>query len=357
MDGKEKYLYGIVNTNKKLIFPSPNATIGSATNRAIDNEGVYTIVFKDISVIVSDAEPVDSMHLLKDALANRLVEHQQVIEKVMENSDLTVIPIRLGSFAKDEKEAEHILRNAYSTVKNIFDKISDFIEIDVAVSWNDFTSALQGLKEKKEIREFKEKLSAAAKEISVDDQIKMGVMIKKALDEEREIQAEHIAVSLKPICKNIKFHQLMDDKMILNTAVLINNVECERFYEKIDELNAEFKGALDFRCVGPLPVYSFYTLEIEKMDSGKVDWARRKIGLNTVATKNEIKRAHQASALRSHPDKMPGQGAEKEFDEVTSARNILADYCHACEQTGEKEKYSFDETDLRKNMILVKVRN
>jgi len=357
MGEKGKYLYGIVNTDKKLFFSLHNATTGPITNRIMDNGGVYTIPFKDVSAIVSDAEPVDCIHLLKDALAKCLVEHQQVIEKVMENFDLTIIPIRLGSFAENKNEVEHILCRAYTTDKDIFSKISDLIEIDVAVSWNDLTAVLQGLKDKKEIKELKEKLLSASKEISVDDQIKIGVMIKKVLDEEREIHAEHIAVFLKPICENMKFHQLMDDKMISNTAVLINNAERVRFYEKIEELNVEFNGTVDFRCIGPLPAYSFYTLEIEKIDSKKVDWARKKIGLNTNATENEIKRAHQVSALRAHPDKMLAEGAEKEFDEVTSAYNILADYCHACEQTGKKERYSFDEADLRENMILVKVRN
>jgi len=356
MGKKGKYLYGIVNTNKKLSFSLHNETTDPVTNRIMDNEQVYTIPFEDISAIVSDAEPVDCIHLPKEALAKRLVEHQRVIERVMENFDLTIIPIRLGSFARDEKEAEHILAQAHSTVKNIFGKISDLIEIDVAVNWNNFTAVLQGLKEEKEVKEVKEELLAAGKETSVDDQIKIGAIVKKVLDGKRKTHAEHIIISLKSICKNMKFHQLMDDTMILNIAVLISNVEREKFYEKIDELNVEFNGILDFRCVGPLPAYSFYTLEIGKIDPEKIDWARKKIGLNTYATKEEIKRAHQVSVLRSHPDKISAEGAEKEFDEVTSAHNMLADYCHACEQTGKKENYSFDEADLRKNMVLIKVR-
>lgn len=89
-----------------------------------------------------------------------------------------------------------------------------------------------------------------------------------------------------------------------------------------------------------------------------IDWARKKLGLrNDFATKNEIKKAYQALAFSSHPDKNPDTpGIEKEFNEVTNAYKVLLDYCKACEQAGQGDSYSFKEEEFKKNAILVKLK-
>ena len=118
----------------------------------------------------------------------------------------------------------------------------------------------------------------------------------------------------------------------------------------VKELNAKFAEKLNFRSVGPLPAYSFYTLEIKKMQFEEVDWARKKLGLSEAATKEEIAKAHKLKALSTHPDRNSNlPDIENKFDEVTKAYEALLDYCqeHSC---------SFREEDFRKNSLIVKVR-
>ena len=357
MDEKGKYLYGIVSSDKKLFCTPSGLPAKPIPGKTTANEGVYTIHYKDISAVVSNAEPVDYLHLLKDALAERLISHQRVIEEIMKDSNVAVIPVQLGTFANNENEVDCILANAYHMAKGIFNKIPNLIEIDVAITWNDFTSILKEIGERNEIKAFKESLLNRSKDTTPKDQLKIGLMVKNALDEKKEIYIKGIIDSLKPISQDMKSHQLMDDKMILNAAFLINNAESEYFYQTIDKLNIEFDGKLDFRCVGPLPPYSFYTLEVKKMDFKKLDWARKKIGLNNIATREEIKRARRVSARSVHPDKnlgIPDTGTE--FDETTRACKILVDYCQACDQSGSEGTYFFGEEEFEKNTILVEVR-
>jgi len=102
--------------------------------------------------------------------------------------------------------------------------------------------------------------------------------------------------------------------------------------------------------VGPLPPYSFYTLEVKKIRFEDIDRARKRLGLDGFATRDEIKKAYQRLALTSHPDRNPNKsGIEKEFDEVTKDYRVLWEYCQG-------ENCSFDEQDFKKNSVLVKVR-
>lgn len=151
----------------------------------------------------------------------------------------------------------------------------------------------------------------------------------------------------------------MDDKMIINSAFLINKSRQKEFYRKIESLNNEFDDKLNFRCVGPLPTYSFYTLEIKKMQFEEIDWAKKKLRLSDdFATKNEVKKVYRKLVFSFHPDRNPNiPGIEKEFDEVTKAYRILADYGEACKQAGKEDSLSFSEEEFEKNKILVKVKD
>ena len=328
-----KYIYGIINSN--------------ANFRLFVSEGsIHTILSQDISAVVGDSEIVDYTCISKGDVAKMLVRHQKVIEKIM-NSEVAIIPMKLGTFAVDEIEVKDVLDRGYSLIKETMEKMGDKIEIDIVATWSDFTSILKEVGEEKEIKEFKERLLASQKEITITDQMKIGLMVKKALDIRKEKYAEKIKNTLETLSKDLKMHELMDDKMVSNIAFLINKTQQNEFDRKIEALNTEFHDELNFRCVGPLPPYSFYTLEIKKMQFGEIDWAKKKLGLNDFADKDEIKKAYRRVAASSHPDRNQDIPA-KIFDDVNKANKILIDYCKAREQAGEKE--------FEKNAVLIKVR-
>jgi len=338
-----KYIYGVINSNTNFrLF--------------ISEDSIHTIPSQDISAVVGDSEILDYTSIPKGDVARMLVRHQKVIEKIM-NSEAAIIPMRLGTFAQDENEVKDILSKGYNLVKEAMKKISGKIEIDVVATWSDFNSVLKEVGEDGEIKGFKESLLANPKGITVETQMKIGVMVKKALDKKRQECALRIENSLKGFSEDIRAHELMDDKMIINFAFLIEKSRREDFDKKVEDLNVEFNEKLNFRCVGPLPPYSFYTLEIKKMEFKKIDWARKKLGLDYAAMQREIKKAYQAQAFLVHPDKNPDRPeSEMEFEDINKAYRILTDYGHACEQAGQSDRYPFNEDEFKKNKILVKVR-
>ena len=350
MGKKGIYIYGIVNSNSASNLFTPKDYY--------KRDRVYTIPYQDVSIAVSDSEIIDCTYSRKDTLAELLVWHQKVIEKIM-SLEYTIIPMRLGTFAADENDIKDILNKGYNLIEEIFKKISNKIEIDVVSTWSDFVSILKEAGEGKEIKEFKGSLLANSKGITVDDQMKVGIMLEKALDNKRKKYAFKILSALKKVSHDLKIHELMDDKMVINSAFLINKSRQKEFYGKIESLNNEFDDKLNFRCVGPLPPYSFYTLEIKKMQFEEIDWAKKKLRLSDdFATKNEIKKVYRKLAFSFHPDRNPNTpGIEKEFDEVTKAYRILGDYSEACKQAGKEDSLSFSEEEFEKNKILVKVKD
>ncbi|MCJ7789208.1 MAG: GvpL/GvpF family gas vesicle protein, partial [Candidatus Atribacteria bacterium] len=267
----------------------------------------------------------------------------------------TIIPMKLMTFAKNKEEVEEILAKGYRTIKDIFERAKNAIEIDVAATFNDFDSFLQEISEEEEIKQFKQSLLSKKGGVTVDDQMKVGVLVKKYLDKKREKYAEQIQSALNKIAQGFKAHDLMDDKMVLNTAFLIDQSRQKNFEQEVEGLNNKFEEKLNFRCVGPLPPYSFYTLEVKKAQFKEVDWARKKLGLkDNFITAGDIKKAHRRLALTCHPDKNPGtHGIEKKFDDMTRAYRVLLDYYRASNPAEETDGCYFNEEAFEKNAMLV----
>lgn len=90
----EKYLYGIIKSEKKESFG----------NIGLGNSEVYIIQFNDVGAIVSDI-PED--YEVKAEVAKI---HEKVLRKIMETH--AVIPMSFGVIARDEVEIRNILKQA-----------------------------------------------------------------------------------------------------------------------------------------------------------------------------------------------------------------------------------------------------
>jgi len=341
-----KYIFGILNSNTDLQLTMPKAFLSDGGESPT---AVYTIPHQDLSALVRDSNGAGSLPGSKETLARLLIGHQAVIERIMAGG-ATVIPMKLGTYAQDENEVKAILREGYPLMKEIIKKIADKIEIDVVSTWSHFDSTVKDVGEEKEIKEFKERLLSQPRGASVDDRMKIGLMIKKTLDEKRAGVSREILDRLQAVSEDARTHELMDDQMVMNAAFLIAKSKHQDFEKAVKELNAAMQEKLNFRCVGPLPPYSYYTLEAKKFHFKEIDWARKKLGLlKERATRGEIKNAHRAMAFSSHPDRKPNTpGMEKEFDEITQAYNMLWEYCR-------KDFCSFEEAEFDKNAIVIKV--
>ena len=49
------------------------------------------------------------------------------------------------------------------------------------------------------------------------------------------------------------------------------------------------------------------------------------LGVQPIATENELKKAYRKLVLKFHPDKNPGEDAAQKFREITTAFEILSD--------------------------------
>ena len=313
-----RYLYGIIEESERKSFDL----------RGIDDDReVYTITYRDIACAVSNSPLQDYSSMLKEDLGRSLVKHQTIIERVME--DYTVIPMKFGTLACNNDEVAQILKRGYLQFKELLIDMDGKIELDVAATWNDLETSIKEIgTEDKQIREFKAEIAEKPPNEALQDKIKIGMMIKDALDKRREKEQAYIVDFLKGVTVDFQKHQVMDDKMILNCAFLLERVKEPDFDSRLKKLDEKYKQRVHFKCVGPLPPYSFATCQLRKMGYGEINKATKLLGLENGVSLEEIKESYRQFAQKNHPDTDPENSRLRdEFEKTTKAYKLLTSCC------------------------------
>ncbi len=329
-----RYIYGIIERSEAESFGS----IG------INGGEVYTISGADIACLVSDSPFFDYRSMPKPDVGTHISIYQSVIEQVMKN--YTLIPVKFGTIAKNEDEVREILLKGYQELRETLDKMENKIEFDVVVLWSEFDSVLKEIGEEKEIKALKAKIAGQEQALSLQDKIKIGQAVKSILDKRRDEILEFIQNALNRIAIDTCGSVCLGDKMIMNTAFLIEKEKETQFDKTLNELDNRLQGKVNFRCVGPLPPYSFSQIEVKRIEKKALKNGMAILGLESSAEVHprlktaEIKKAYRIMARRYHPDMLGPGGAkgDERFKELTQAYELLLDYSQGIEKVKNPAK-------------------
>jgi hypothetical protein len=345
MTTKGIYIYGIV----------PNF-YNTDMFRSLENSGVYAISFQNIVAIVSDRESVHLNYLDRESLGHLLVHHQKTIEELQSKEFNMFIPMRLGTIVSSKKEVIKILVNGHDLIIDTLKKIEYLTEIDLVVTWVDFPVTLKEIAIHPDIIELKHQMQQSGVALTQTDQVKVGMLLKEKLDEKNKAVELKILEAFSTLSIDIKTHEVMDDQMITNSAVLIKKTNTEKFEHIIDQLDEEYNGLLNFKLVGPLPCYSFYTIEVKELNPHHVEQARIELELGEETSESVIKKAYLEKARLFHPDVHLENDDEKGFNKINKAYHTLLEYSAAARQSSKDDLISLAKEQVIENLILVKIK-
>ena len=313
MSTQRSYLYGVVPANGSASFEP----IG------IDGGDVWLIPDGSIAMVTGPVEHGDFSQLPPQKALQYLAEHQRVLERVM--ADSTVIPVKFGTVVENDRQVSNILATGREEFTSTLERHTGKVELDVVASWVDLRATLTDIADDKAVVEMKAQIASQV-EPTIEQRIGLGQLVKEILDKKSEDIARRLVVALRARWLDIIVNPTRDDSVILNAAVLINRSEEAEFDQAIEELNRSYGGRLNFRCVGPLPPYSFATAEVKTTSADDLDAARRALELCDSASLVDIKAAHRRLMKEYHPDKNPAPDAADRAKEISAAYELLEEY-------------------------------
>jgi hypothetical protein len=184
-------------------------------------------------------------------------------------------------------------------------------------------------------------------------------MVHSLLEQRRGALRDALVQAFREIGGDLIVNPNFDDSVVLNMALLVDDSKRAVLDRSLDMLDGTFAPKLNFRCVGPLPPYSFATVEIEKPGFEEVDAARQLLGLGEAADATEIKAAYHRLAGASHPDiDSDNPEAQERMSRISDAYKLLIRYseCVArCRGGSAVAVSSFDRQSVT-NALLISVR-
>ena len=338
------YIYGVV----------PNF-YGTEMFRSLEKSGVYAIPFQNISAIVSNRENSYVDFADRETLGRLLVQHQQTIEGLVAIGFNMFIPMQLGTIAKSKAEVFKILSNGHELIIETMNKIEHLTEIDLAATWADLSDTISEVVKNPDILAMKIDMLSNSDGISQVDQVKIGMLIEEKLKEKNNKVELDILGALSAFSLDIKMHEVMDNQMICNSAFLLNRSKKEKFEAVIYQLDEVYNGKLNFKMVGPLPCYSFYTLEVRELSMEKVAVAKKELGLGRETSESEIKRAYQEKAKEFHPDISHGNETKDNFNRIKNAYHTLIEYSQSTRLMSVQSDTMIKEDEME-SLIVVQIK-
>jgi hypothetical protein len=234
---------------------------------------VFAVRHELVAAIVSDTS---SQKL--EITRGHAIAHQRVMEAAMQAGH-TVLPIRFNTIAEDAgaKSAEQriidqVLVARRDEIAGLLTKMRTLVELGVKGLWPDMETVFRGVCEgSPEIQSLRKRLMPAAGAgagaprragVAMTSQIKLGEMVKKALEARKGELEARLSARLAPTAAELKKVRTFGDPMFANLALLVEKSRQGEVEAVLSAFQAEQAGGARIRCVGPLPPSSFLELVI-----------------------------------------------------------------------------------------------
>lgn len=257
MSEKEgNYIYCIIATNEEREFPVKG--IGDRGGK------VYSICYGDIGAVISDS-PVTKYPVSR----KNTIAHQLVMEELMKK--YTILPVRFCTIAEDNggisskgRIKEKVLKERYDEFRALLTEMDNKAELGVKALWTDmdliFEEVLEG---NKEIRVLKKKIASMKGTEGHNERMRLGGLVKSALERKNEKEANRILKTLKKVSADCKVNDTFSDSMLLNAAFLVDQAKGEKFDVCVDELQESVNGKMRLKYVGPMPACNFVEIVVK----------------------------------------------------------------------------------------------
>ncbi|MDQ0346115.1 GvpL/GvpF family gas vesicle protein [Ancylobacter vacuolatus] len=268
--------------------------------------GLRSIAAGSLAAVVGAAPDGGLKGRERSALLPWLLASQKVMERLLASAP--VLPVALGTVVEDEGRVRHMLDAGAAVLGQGFQAVGEGIEMNLSVLWHLDTVVarlLPGVAP--ELRH------AAAGDDEIERQA-LGVVLAGLVAAERRRVRARVVEELQAVTRDFAISEPTEPGGVANLALLIDRTADAALEAALEALDAEFDGTLTFRLVGPLPPYSFASVQVHLAPAAKVCGARIALGVEPGASAETVKAAYRRAARETHPDLVPVIGDDDEVD-------------------------------------------
>jgi hypothetical protein len=253
---RARYLYGIVWADRR---PALEGLVGvGGASLSLVEEGSLAAVIGDVAR--EDLAPPEDEHEGAAWLERAVLAHEHVLERCLEPGP--VLPMRFATTLRDDGDVRTLLREREAEFISVLEQLLGRREWGVKALLRDPDGLFRHLRA--------ERGDLAARAAELDDRSPgAAYLARKQLDRElvvagddliaELVHAAHQRLAEGAVGANIPHtSQRRPERVYLNAAYLVAEVEEQAFRETVAELGAEHaEVGLEYELTGPWPAYNF----------------------------------------------------------------------------------------------------
>lgn len=293
--------------------------------RGLKDGEVYSVGRCGIAVAVSHLPSSAFTTRTREELLRGVVAHQRVLEEIMLHH--TVLPVKFGTILQEEAEVRLALEQGKRPLAEALEAMQGKVEVEVVATWN-LEAIFQSIAAEPSIARLKQEIAQRGDQETTQDRIELGRLVKAALEARRVAYQREMLPLLQEAALELQLNpRLGQDSVVINAALLLDGAGSEGLERCIQALDQRYEGRLSFRCVGPLPPYSFATVEVMKLSFEELEEARLLLRLPRGFGLPQLKASFRHRAHGLHPDTSPERLAPPEFPRLVEAYHLLEGHC------------------------------
>lgn len=251
-----KYIYCIIGANGDESF-GPVGIGGQG-------DEVHTINHQDLAAVVSNSS-IKKYPISRE----NTIAHQLVMEEAMKKGH-TVLPVRFSTIAEgkngtapEERTRREVLVKRHQEFNVLLEEMDDKVELGVKALWKDMDVIfMEIVKESRDIRALKDKVAERSSPQAHGLKVKMGEMVKTALEKKRGLEEKGVLDMLSKISIDFRKNKTFGDRMITNSAFLVEKRRVKEFDKEMGRLTAAYDKRTKFKYIGPVPPCNFVEIVI-----------------------------------------------------------------------------------------------
>jgi hypothetical protein len=248
-----QYLYCIVRGSEERAFDGL-APVGGG------DVPVHLVAAGGLGAVVSDSDVTD----VETSRVN-LIAHERVLEQVM--AELPLLPVRFGTVTPPGDGLDDVRRLLVARRDEFSALLRDMerrVELGIKALWEDqgavFADILAGCPP---VRLLRDRIQSHPTRAGPMDRLRLGQLVKDALDLRRTAQASRILAPLAEVATRVVENPVLLDRMIVNAAFLVERDRDQEFDRRVRELDRELAPDVRLKYVGPVPPYNFVQVIVD----------------------------------------------------------------------------------------------
>jgi hypothetical protein len=247
------YVYGVIPADDAAAWPGVDGIGGP----------VRAVAGGDLAALVSDV-PADA----KPGRREDLEAHRRVLSQAIEQG--TVVPMRFGIVMDDDDVVrDRLLGRHGDELDELLESLDGKVQMTVRAFYAEDALMRAAVASDDEITRLNELIGGRPEIETRNERVALGERVAAAIDRRRARDEEALLERLRPLANDVVVDPPSSDRVALSAQLLVRRDVRPALDAAIAELGPALEGYLAMRYIGPLPPYSFSTLELEPQQASQ----------------------------------------------------------------------------------------